>query len=263
MQKRFKTQNSLKVRVIPCLDIKDGKVVKGVEFENLRDAGDPVQQSLKYQEQMADELCFLDISATEENRSTLLNLVEKIAAECFLPFSVGGGIKTVKDAENLLLCGADKVVVNSAAISNPNLINQISQKLGSQSVLVAIDVKKNSRQNFFEVFTHGGKKPTGIDAVLWAEKVSRFGAGEILLTSMDYDGTKKGYNLELIKKVREITNLPIIASGGAGQLSHFVDAVNSGADAVLAASIFHFNETSILEAKKYMREYDIPVRIDD
>ena len=250
----------LKNRIVPCLDVKNGRVVKGVNFENLVDAGDPVAQAKFYYEQGADELCFLDIAATDENRGVILDVVKKVAQVCFIPFTVGGGIKEIQDFSNLLKCGADKVSVNSAAIKNPKLISEAASKFGSQCVVVAIDAKKNESGNY-EIFTHGGKKPTGIDAIEWAKKVTNLGAGEILLTSMDKDGTKSGYDLELIKKITSQISIPVIASGGVGNLEHLAEGLKSGASAVLAASIFHFKEYSIKQAKEFLDEQKIAVRI--
>ena len=250
----------LKNRIIPCLDVKNGRVVKGVNFENLVDAGDPVAQAKFYYEQGADELCFLDIAATDENRGVILDVVKKVAQVCFIPFTVGGGIKEIQDFSNLLKCGADKVSVNSAAIKNPKLISEAASKFGSQCVVVAIDAKKNESGNY-EIFTHGGKKPTGIDAIEWAKKVTALGAGEILLTSMDKDGTKSGYDLELIKKITSQISIPVIASGGVGNLEHLAEGLKAGASAVLAASIFHFKEYSIKQAKDFLDEQKIAVRI--
>jgi cyclase len=250
----------LKNRIIPCLDVKNGRVVKGVNFENLVDAGDPVAQAKFYYEQGADELCFLDIAATDENRGVILDVVKKVAQVCFIPFTVGGGIKEIQDFSNLLKCGADKVSVNSAAIKNPELISEAASKFGSQCVVVAIDAKKNESGNY-EIFTHGGKKPTGIDAIEWAKKVTALGAGEILLTSMDKDGTKSGYDLELIKKITSQISIPVIASGGVGNLKHLAEGLKAGASAVLAASIFHFKEYSIKQAKDFLDKQKIAVRI--
>lgn len=250
----------LKNRIIPCLDVKNGRVVKGVNFENLIDAGDPVAQAKFYYEQGADELCFLDIAASEENRGVILDVVKKVAQVCFIPFTVGGGIKEIQDFSNLLKCGADKVSVNSAAIKTPGLISEAASKFGSQCVVVAIDAKKNESGNY-EIFTHGGKKPTGIDAIEWAKKVTSLGAGEILLTSMDKDGTKSGYDLELIKKITSQISIPVIASGGVGNLDHLAEGLKAGASAVLAASIFHFKEYSIKQAKDFLDEQKIAVRL--
>jgi len=250
----------LKNRIIPCLDVKDGRVVKGVNFENLIDAGDPVTQAKFYYEQGADELCFLDISASTENRKTILDVVQNVAKVCFIPFTVGGGISSVDDFSNLLKCGADKISVNSAAIKNPDLISQASNKFGAQCVVVAIDAKKNASGNY-EIFTHGGKKETGIDAILWAKKAEELGAGELLVTSMDRDGTKSGYDLELTKKISSAVSIPVIASGGVGNLQDLSDGLKAGASAVLAASIFHFKEFSIAQAKQFLAEQKIAVRL--
>jgi cyclase len=249
----------LKPRLIPCLDVKNGRVVKGVNFENLIDAGDPVLQAKFYYEQGADELCFLDITASEENRGTILDVVKKVAQVCFIPFTVGGGIRELQDFSNLLKCGADKVSINSAAIKNPDLISQASNKFGAQCVVVAIDAKKNSSGNF-EIFTHGGKKPTGIEAIEWAKKVESLGAGEILLTSMDRDGTKAGYDLDLIEKITSHVSIPVIASGGVGTLEHLHEGLRAGASAILAASIFHFKTFSIHQAKEFLAEKGIEMR---
>lgn len=249
----------LKKRIIPCLDVKDGRVVKGVNFENLVDAGDPVAAAEHYYKEGADELCFLDIAATNENRGVMLDVVKKVANCCFIPFTVGGGIRSVDDFSALLKCGADKVSVNSAAIKNPELISQAAKKFGSQCVVVAIDAKKNSEGNY-EIFTHGGKKPTGIDAIKWAKEVQDLGAGEILLTSMDKDGTKSGYDLELLKQINKVVTIPVIASGGVGTLQDLADGIKAGADAVLAASIFHFRQHSILEAKEFLASKGLDVR---
>jgi imidazole glycerol-phosphate synthase subunit HisF len=249
----------LKSRIIPCLDVKDGRVVKGVNFENLVDAGDPVAQAKFYYEQGADELCFLDIAASQENRGVMLEVVKKVAQVCFIPFTVGGGIKELQDFSNLLKCGADKVSINSAAIKNPELISQASKKFGAQCVVVAIDAKKNAEGNF-EIFTHGGKNPTGINAIEWAKKAESLGAGEILLTSMDRDGTKAGYDLELIQQITSQVSIPVIASGGVGSLDHLADGLKAGASAVLAASIFHFKEFSIKQAKDFLIEKKLAIR---
>ena len=250
----------LKNRIIPCLDVKDGRVVKGVNFAGLTDAGDPVVQAKFYYEQAADELCFLDITASQENRGTILETVKKVAKVCFIPFTVGGGIKEIQDFSNLLKCGADKVSINSAAIKNPELISQAANKFGAQCVVVAIDAKKTTKGNY-EIFTHGGKTPTGIDAQTWAKEAEKLGAGEILLTSIDRDGTKSGYDLELLKQISSLVTIPVIASGGVGKLEHLYDGLKSGASAVLAASIFHFKEFSIREAKEFLAEKNIAVRL--
>jgi cyclase len=250
----------LKYRIIPCLDVKDGRVVKGVNFENLTDAGDPVSQAQFYYQAGADELCFLDINASKENRSTMFEMVKKVAEKCFIPFTVGGGVSKIEDFSTLLKCGADKVSINSSAIENPQLIRDASKKFGAQCVVVAIDVKKNSSGNY-EVFTRGGSKATGLDAINWAIEAQKLGAGEILLTSMDRDGTKSGYDLDLLQKISSVTNIPLIASGGVGTLEHLAQGLKSGASAVLAASIFHFKTHSIQEAKQYLKSQNLEVRI--
>lgn len=250
-------------RIIPCLDVKDGRVVKGVSFVGLRDAGDPVECAAAYDKAGADELVLLDITATHEGRSTMIDIVKRVAETVFIPFTVGGGIKTVDDFTDLLRAGADKISVNSAAVRNPNLINEAAYKFGSQCVVCAIDAKKTN-DNKWEVYLNGGRIPTGIDAVEWAVEVEKRGAGEILLTSMDQDGQKNGYDLELTKAVSESVGIPVIASGGAGAKEHFYDAFTVGkADAVLAASLFHFNELPIPELKKYLDEKEISVRMID
>lgn len=249
----------LKSRIIPCLDVKNGRVVKGVNFENLIDAGDPVAQAKFYYEQGADELCFLDISASQENRATMLDMVKKVAQVCFIPFTVGGGIKELQDFSNLLQCGADKVSINSSAIKNPQLISQASNKFGAQAVIVAIDAKKNSAGNY-EIFSHGGQRETGIDAIKWAQEAEKLGAGEILLTSIDRDGSKLGYDLELLQKITSTLSIPVIASGGVGNLEHLRDGLNVGASAVLAASIFHFKTFTIAQAKEFLLRENLPVR---
>ena len=242
----------LKPRIIPCLDVKNGRVVKGVNFENLADAGDPVVQAQYYYQEKADELCFLDISATQENRQNMFDMVKKVASTCFIPFTVGGGIKEMADFLTLMRCGADKVSINSSAISNPALITEAANKFGSQCVVVAIDVKKTA--NGYEVFSHGGTKPTGLNALNWASRVQQLGAGEILLTSMDKDGTKTGYDLDLIKAITSKVTIPVIASGGVGSLKDLADGLKAGASAVLAASIFHFRQFSIAEAKNFLKQ---------
>jgi len=250
----------LKYRIIPCLDVKDGRVVKGINFENLADAGDPISQAQFYYQAGADELCFLDINASKENRSTMFEMVKKVAEKCFIPFTVGGGVNKIEDFSTLLKCGADKVSINSSAIANPQLIQDASRKFGAQCVVVAIDVKKNSAGNY-EVFSHGGSKATGLDAINWAIEVQKLGAGEILLTSMDRDGTKSGYDLDLIKKISSVINIPLIASGGVGTLEHLANGLKYGASAVLAASIFHFKTHSVQEAKQYLKSHNLAVRI--
>jgi cyclase len=250
----------LKVRVIPCLDVKDGRVVKGVNFEGLRDAGDPVEQAIIYDKAGADELCFLDITASHENRGTLLDVVRRTAEVCFMPLTVGGGVRTLEDIRALLLAGADKVSINTAAVSRPEFVKEAAEKFGSQCIVAAIDAKKGDNGQY-EIFTHGGRKATGIDAVEHAKKLVGFGAGEILLTSMDRDGVKSGYDLDLTRAVCDAVEVPVIASGGVGNAQDLVDGVKKGhASAVLAASIFHFGEVTIAQAKAALRAADIPVR---
>ncbi len=251
----------LKARVIPCLDVKDGRVVKGVNFVDLRDAGDPVEQAAVYDAAGADELCFLDIAASHENRGTLLDVVARTAERCFMPLTVGGGVRAVEDIRQLLLAGADKASINTAAVKDPELVRAAAEKFGSQCVVVAIDAK-NVGPGRWEIFTHGGRTPTGIDAVAFAKQVTSLGAGEILLTSMDRDGARIGFDLGLTRAVADAVDAPVIASGGVGKLDHLVDGVREGrADAVLAASIFHFGEHSIAEAKAHMAAAGIPVRL--
>ena len=247
-------------RIIPCLDVKMGRVVKGVSFVNLRDAGDPVECAIEYDKKGADELVLLDITATHEGRGTMVDIVRRVADSIFIPFTVGGGIASVEDFTQLLRAGADKISVNSAAVRNPQLINDAAYKFGSQCVVCAIDAKRRA-EGGWEVYLNGGRIPTGIDAVKWAQEAVKRGAGEILLTSMDCDGQKKGYDLELTRAVSESVGVPVIASGGAGAKEHFYDAFTVGkADAVLAASLFHFNEIPIGELKEYLRDREIPVR---
>lgn len=247
-------------RIIPCLDVKNGRVVKGVNFVNLRDAGDPVECAIEYDKKGADELVLLDITATNEGRGTMIDIVSRVANSIFIPFTVGGGIRTTEDFKELLRAGADKISVNSAAVRNPDLINEAAYKFGSQCVVCAIDAKRRE-QGGWEVYLNGGRLPTGIDAVTWAQEAVSRGAGEILLTSMDCDGKKTGYDLELTRAVSERVGVPVIASGGAGALEHFYDALTVGkADAVLAASLFHFNEIPIETLKAYLAEKGIPVR---
>ncbi len=249
-------------RIIPCLDVKDGRVVKGVNFVDLVDAGDPVEAAKAYNESGADELVFLDITATNENRKTVVDMVSKVASEVFIPFSVGGGIRTVEDIREILNAGADKVSLNSSAVKNPGLIREASEKFGSQCIIVAIDVRKNT-DGQYEVLIAGGREKTGLEAVEWAKKAAALGAGEILLTSMDKDGTKSGYDLEITRLIADAVDIPVIASGGAGKMEDFYDAIVEGnAQAVLAASLFHFGEISVLELKKYLSEKNIPVRMD-
>ena len=251
----------LKTRIIPCLDVADGRVVKGVNFVDLIDAGDPVEQARAYDEAGADELCFLDIHATHENRGTMYDLATRTAEKCFMPLTIGGGVRTVEDVRNLLLAGADKVSFNSAAVADPDVVARAADKFGSQCIVVAIDAKTVSPGKW-EIFTHGGRKPTGIDAVEFAKLVTQKGAGEILLTSMDRDGTKSGFNLPLTRAVSDAVNVPVIASGGVGNLDHLVEGVTIGkASAVLAASIFHFGTYTIAEAKAHMAKAGIPMRL--
>jgi cyclase len=250
----------LKVRVIPCLDVKDGRVVKGVNFEGLRDAGDPVEQAILYDKAGADELCFLDITASHENRGTLLDVVHRTAEVCFMPLTVGGGVRSLEDIRALLLAGADKVSINTAAVSRPEFVKEAAEKFGSQCIVAAIDAKSVGGGKY-EVFTHGGRQATGIDAVAHAQKLVSFGAGEILLTSMDRDGVKSGYDLELTRAVSDAVEVPVIASGGVGNVQDLVDGVKKGhASAVLAASIFHFGEVSIAQAKDALKAAGLPIR---
>lgn len=251
-------------RIIPCLDVKDGRVVKGVNFINLKDAGDPVEIAAAYSKAGADEVVFLDIAASFEKRGTMLDVVKKTAEHVFIPLTVGGGIRDLEDIRLLLKSGADKVSINTAAIENPGLIKQASEEFGSQCIVVAIDAKRRTKDDgrwTWEVYTYGGRKPAGLDAVTWAKRAEELGAGEILLTSMDRDGTKDGYDLDLTKAVSEAVNIPVIASGGAGTLEHLYEALTEGkADAVLAASIFHYGEFSIKQAKEYLKKKGIAVR---
>ncbi|GAB3368969.1 imidazole glycerol phosphate synthase subunit HisF [Spongiibacter taiwanensis] len=253
-------------RIIPCLDVDKGRVVKGVNFVGIRDAGDPVEVAKRYNEQGADEITFLDITATYEGRETTVHTVEQIAAEVFIPLTVGGGIREIKDIRTMLNAGADKVAINSAAITNPDFVREAAERFGSQCIVIAIDAKRvddnPDGSPRWEIFTHGGRKPTGINAVEWAVKMVANGAGEVLLTSMDGDGTKKGYDLALTRAIAEAVSVPVIASGGVGNLDHLVDGILEGkADAVLAASIFHFAEYSVPQAKAYMAERGIEVRL--
>ncbi len=250
-------------RIIPCLDCKDGRVVKGTSFLNLRDAGDPVEVAYAYDKEGADELVFLDITATSDGRDTTVELVRRVAEQVFIPFTVGGGIKSVDDFKNLLREGADKIAVNSAAILNPYLISEAADKFGSQCVVVAIDAKRRDDNKGWTVYRSGGRIDTGLDAVEWAMKAEKMGAGEILLTSMDCDGQKNGYDIELTRSIADIVDIPVIASGGAGKMEHFKDAFLLGrAEAVLAASLFHYKELQISDLKQYLRENDIPVRMN-
>lgn len=252
----------LSTRIIPCLDVHDGRVVKGVNFVDLIDAGDPVEQSKAYEQQGADELVFLDITASSDERNTMIDVVERTASECFMPLTVGGGLRNVDNIREMLNAGADKISLNTAAVVNPELIFQSSSKFGNQCIVVAIDAKQVGAEQRWEVFTHGGRKSTGLDAVEWARKVVSLGAGEILLTSMDGDGTKSGYDLGLTRAISEAVEVPVIASGGAGTLDHLADAVDEGkASAVLAASIFHFGTYTIRQAKEHLQTRGIPVRL--
>lgn len=270
----------LKSRIIPCLDVKDGRVVKGINFEGLRDAGNPVEQAKKYSDEGADELCFLDISASHEGRDTLYHMVEAVAKVCFIPFTVGGGVKELADIRRLLMAGADKVSINTAAVKRPEFVKEAAQKFGDQCIVVAIDGKKvlsveccvfsqqsNPQHSIpstqhFQIFTHGGRNATGIDAIAWAKRMADYGAGELLVTSMDRDGTKIGYDIPLTRAIADAVNIPIIASGGVGTLQHLAEGIRDGhASAVLAASIFHFGEYSIAQAKQVMADTGIAVRI--
>ncbi|MCH2393553.1 imidazole glycerol phosphate synthase subunit HisF [Oceanibaculum sp.] len=250
----------LKTRIIPCLDVKDGRVVKGVNFVDLRDAGDPVEQARLYDREGADELCFLDITASSDNRGIILDVVSRTAEQCFMPLTVGGGVRTLDDIRRLLLAGADKVSINTAAVKDPDFVRQAAEKFGSQCITVAVDAKRAG--DGFEVFTHGGRNATGIEAVGWARRMMEYGAGEILLTSMDRDGTKQGFDLPLTRAIADAITIPVIASGGVGNLKHLIEGVTEGhASAVLAASIFHFGEYRISEVKAAMDAAGIPVRL--
>jgi imidazole glycerol-phosphate synthase subunit HisF len=255
-----------KVRVIPCLDVKDGRVVKGVNFVNLRDAGDPVAAAIAYDDAGADELTFLDITASHEDRDIMLDVVRRTAEACFMPLTVGGGVRSVEDIRVLLASGADKVSINTAAVARRALVKEAAEKFGDQCVVVAIDAKKVSPEaapDRWEIFTHGGRHPTGLDAIDYAREVTALGAGEILLTSMDRDGTRKGFDIALTRAVADAVSIPVVASGGVGSLEHFVEGVRDGrASAVLAASIFHFGEHSVREAKEYMARAGLPMRLD-
>jgi cyclase len=251
----------LKKRIIPCLDVRDGRVVKGIAFLKLRDAGDPVEQALAYDRQGADEICFLDISASPEGRATVVEMVEKTAESLFVPLTVGGGVRTVEDARRLLEAGADKVAINTAAIRRPELVEEAARRFGSQAIVVAVDAKRRSDASY-EVYSHGGRTPEGLDAVAWCRQMADRGAGEILLTSMDRDGTRAGYELTLTRQVVDLVPVPVIASGGVGVLEHlFSGLTEGGADAVLAASIFHYGEHTISEAKEYLARRGVPVRM--
>ncbi len=248
-------------RIIPCLDVKDGRVVKGVNFVDLRDAGDPVECAIAYEEQGADELVFLDITASHEERKTIVHIAERTAEEVFMPVTIGGGITTIEDIRELLRAGADKVSINTAALLNPEFVKNSSERFGSQCIVVAIDANRKTDETGWEVYTHGGRKPTGIDAVEWARRVERLGAGEILLTSMDRDGTKDGYDIPLTRAISQNVSIPVIASGGAGTLEHLLEAFTDGlADAALAASIFHFGEFTIPETKKFLQDRGVSIR---
>ena len=250
----------LKNRIIPCLDVKNGRVVKGINFVDLKDAGDPVEQAKIYSDGGADEICFLDITASNENRDTIYEVVERTSKKCFVPLTVGGGVRSLEDISKLLNCGADKVSINTAAVQNPKVITEGSKKYGSQCIVVAIDAKRN--ENSWEVFTHGGKNKTGINALDFAKKMEDCGAGELLVTSMDSDGTQNGYDLELTSKISSMVNIPIIASGGVGSLEHLLEGIKEGkASAVLAASIFHYGKFTIKEAKEYLLSKKIPIRV--
>jgi cyclase len=255
-----------KVRVIPCLDVKDGRVVKGVKFVDLRDAGDPVEAAIAYDAAGADELTFLDITASHENRDTIFDVVQRTAEACFMPLTVGGGVRTIDDIRKLLTCGADKVSINTAAVARREFVKEAAEKFGDQCIVVAIDAKKVSKdgeKDRWEIFTHGGRKPTGIDAIEYAREVVSFGAGEILLTSMDRDGTGHGYDIALTRALADAVSVPVIASGGVGTLQHMVEGIRDGhATAVLAASIFHFGQHSVREAKEYMAAAGLPMRLD-
>ena len=255
-----------KVRVIPCLDVKDGRVVKGVNFVNLRDAGDPVEAAIPYDAAGADELCFLDITASHENRGIILDVVQRTAEACFMPLTVGGGVRTIEDIRALLASGADKASINTAAVNDRGFVQEAAEKFGDQCIVVAIDAKRVSapgEADRWEIFTHGGRRPTGIDAVHYAEEVVALGAGEILLTSMDRDGTRQGFDLALTRTIADAVTVPVIASGGVGTLDHLVEGIRDGhATAVLAASIFHFGEHTIRAAKEYMAQAGLPMRLD-
>jgi cyclase len=256
---------ALAKRIIPCLDVDDGRVVKGVQFVDIRDAGDPVEVARRYDEEGADEITFLDITASSDQRDTMVHVVEQVAGEVFIPLTVGGGIREVADIRRMLNAGADKVAINTAAVFNPEFVREAAERFGSQCIVVAIDAKQVSGEGEpkrWEIFTHGGRKPTGIDAIEWARRMVDYGAGEILLTSMDRDGTRDGFDLELTRSISEAVDVPVIASGGVGNLDHLVDGVLQGkADAVLAASIFHFGEYTVGDAKRHMAERGIEVRL--
>lgn len=254
----------LKTRIIPCLDVKDGRVVKGVNFVELRDAGDPVEQAMAYDAAGADELCFLDITATSDNRGLIYEVIAKVAEACFMPLTVGGGVRTLDDIRKLLLAGADKVSINSAAVKNPEFVREAAEKFGSQCIVVALDVRHSATPplHHYEIFTHGGRTPTGIEAISWAQKMAEYGAGEILLTSMNRDGTKDGYDLPLTRAIADAVNIPVIASGGVGELKHFAEGIREGhACALLAASVFHFGQFTIGQVKEYLQGEGIAVRL--
>jgi cyclase len=261
---------TLKTRIIPCLDVKDGRVVKGVQFVDLVDAGDPVEAAIAYDAAGADELCFLDITASAENRDTIFDVVARTAEQCFMPVTVGGGVRTIEDIRRLLLSGADKVAINTAAVNDPDFVERAADKFGDQCIVVSVDAKRRqtlapggANRSDWEVFTHGGRNPTGLDAVEFAMRMVQRGAGELLVTSMDRDGTKAGFDLELTKTIADAVHVPVIASGGVGSLDDLVDGVRIGhANAVLAASIFHFGTFTIPEAKAYLAEHGIPMRLD-
>jgi cyclase len=247
-------------RIIPCLDVMGGRVVKGMNFVNLKDAGGPVENAKAYEEQLADELCFLDITASHESRKTIIHVVEQVAGEVFMPLTVGGGIRALADIRDILLAGADKVTINTTAVERPEIISEAAEMFGSQCICVAIDAK--TTQDGFEVYTYGGRRPTGVDAVKWAQRVEALGAGEILLTSMDRDGTRVGYDLPLTRTISEAVTIPVIASGGVGTLEHLYEGLVDGkADAVLAASIFHYREHTVIDAKRYLQKRGVPVRL--
>lgn len=252
-------------RIIPCLDVDNGRVVKGVKFVDIRDAGDPVEVARRYDSEGADEITFLDITASSDDRETMVHVVEQVASEVFIPLTVGGGIRTLDDIRRMLNAGADKVAINTAAVFNPEFVKEATDHFGSQCIVVAIDAKQvaDGQHPRWEIFTHGGRKPTGIDAIEWARKMEQYGAGELLLTSMDRDGTRDGFDLKLTRAICDAVSIPVIASGGVGGLQHLVEGVTEGhADAVLAASIFHFGEFSVGQAKQYMQDQGIEVRLD-
>lgn len=249
-------------RIIPCLDVDDGRVVKGVQFVDIKDAGDPVEVARRYNEQGADEITFLDITASSDARQTMVHVVEQVASEVFIPLTVGGGIRTLEDINTMLQAGADKVSINTAAVQNPQIVADAAKKFGSQCIVVAVDARQQENSGSWEIFTHGGRKPTGIDVIEWCQRMVECGAGEILLTSMDRDGTRDGFDIALTRSVADAVSIPVIASGGVGKLQHLVDGVSEGhADAVLAASIFHFGEHSVEDAKRHMQQAGIEVRL--